>query len=220
MIASTITACSGVRYGLRLATVCVVLAASAAHAQLTDLTQTPNAENAGIVKSLEQQIGAGVGNTFIVGSSTYIIKRDPARSIRRGRQLFQRKFTVEQGFGPRTGDGIGDIAADGSLGAGLVDSCAGCHGRPRGAAGFGGDVVTRPDSRDAPHLFGLGLQEQLADEITTDLRNIRAGAISDARRFRQTVTRPLFSKGINYGTIRAFANGSVDTSGVDGVDPD
>jgi hypothetical protein len=206
------------RYGLAI--VCAVLAAPAARAQLTDLTQTPNAESAGIVKSLEQQIGAGVGNTFIPGSSVYIIKRDPARSIRRGRQLFQRKFTVEQGFGPRTGDGIGDIAADGSIGAGLVDSCAGCHGRPRGAAGFGGDVVTRPDSRDAPHLFGLGLQEMLADEITADLRNIRQGAIFDAQRFRTTITRTLVSKGINYGTIRAFSNGFVDTSGVRGVNRD
>jgi hypothetical protein len=34
-------------------------------------------------------------------------------------------------------------------------------------------VVTRPDSRDAPHLFGLGIKEMLGDEITTDLRNIR-----------------------------------------------
>jgi len=202
------------------AIVVAVLAEPAAQAQLTDLTQTPNAENAGIVKSLSQQIGTGVGNVNTPGSSVFIIKRDPARSIRRGRQLFQRKFTVEQGFGPRTNDGSGDIAADGSIGAGLVDSCAGCHGRPRGAAGFGGDVVTRPDSRDAPHLFGLGLQEQLADEITTDLRNIRAQAIFDAQRFRTTITRPLSSKGINYGTIRAFFNGTVDTSGVDGVDPD
>src|SRR5262245_55473831 len=77
MIASTITACSGARFGLRFVAVCALFAASAAHAQLTDLTQTPNAENAGIVKSLEQQIGTGVGNTFTVGSSTYIIKRDP-----------------------------------------------------------------------------------------------------------------------------------------------
>src|SRR5262245_11667183 len=137
------------RFGLSLAAVLAALAAPAARAQLTDLTQTPNPENAGIVKSLEQQVGAGVGNVNTPNSSIYIIKRDPARSIRRGRQLFQRKFTVEQGFGPRTGDGIGDIAADGSIGAGLVDSCAGCHGRPRGSAGFGGDVVTRPDSRDA-----------------------------------------------------------------------
>ena len=81
-----------------------------AEAQLTDLTQTPNAENAGIFKSLEQQIGAGVGNINTPGSSTYIIARDPARAVRRGRQLFQRKFTLVQGFGPRTQDGIGNIA--------------------------------------------------------------------------------------------------------------
>jgi len=213
------------RVGAAWARVCAaaalaLLAAPAAHAQLTDLTQTPNVENAGIAKSLTQQVGAGVGDANTPNSSIFIINRDPARSIRRGRQLFQRKFTVAEGFGPRTTDGIGDIATEASLGAGLVDSCAGCHGRPRGSAGFGGDVVTRPDSRDAPHLFGLGLQEMLGDEITTDLRNIRAQAISEARRDRRTVTRSLVSKGIRYGTIRAFANGSVDTSGVDGVDPD
>jgi hypothetical protein len=208
------------RATLRLALTISALAAPAAHAQLTDLTQTPNAENAGIVKSLSQQVGAGVGDVMTPNSSIFIIKRDPARSIRRGRQLFQRKFTVEQGVGPRTADGMGDIAADGSIGAGLADSCASCHGRPRGSAGFGGDVVTRPDSRDAPHLFGLGLQEMLGDEITTDLRNIRAGAIADATRFHTTIVRNLVSKGISYGTIRAFANGTVDTSGVDGVDPD
>jgi mono/diheme cytochrome c family protein len=204
----------------RTAAALAMLAVPVVHAQLTDLTQTPNAENAGIVKSLDQQIGAGVGDAMTPGSSTFTIKRDPARSIRRGRQLFQRKFTIDQGFGPRTTDGTGDIATELSLGAGLVDSCAGCHGRPRGAAGFGGDVVTRPDSRDAPHLFGLGLQEMLADEITSDLRNIRAQTIADARRLRRTTTRPLLSKGIRYGTIRAFANGNVDTSNVEGVDAD
>src|SRR5262245_60715131 len=197
-----------------LAVICLATA-PVAQAQLTDLTQTPNIEKAGIAKSLSQQIGTGVGDVMTPGSSTFIIKRDPARSIRRGRQLFQRKFTVEQGFGPRTNDGSGDIAADASIGAGLADSCASCHGRPRGSAGFGGDVVTRPDSRDAPHLFGLGLQEMLGDEITTDLRNIRAQAIADALRFHTTIVRNLVSKGISYGTIRAFANGTVDTSGVD-----
>ena len=55
-------------------------------------------------------------------------------------------------------DGIGDINTVNGIGAGLSDSCASCHGRPRGSAGGGGDVVTRPDSRDAPHLFGLGLE--------------------------------------------------------------
>ena len=189
-------------------------------AQLTDQTQTPNAERAGIFKSLEEQIGAGVGNVNTPGSSSFIIARDPARAVRRGRQLFQRKFTLVQGFGPRTQDGIGNIETARAIGAGLIESCAGCHGRPRGAAGFGGDVVTRPDSRDAPHLFGLGLQEMLGDEITTELRNIRQSAIGEARSRRQSVTRTLTSKGINYGQIRARPDGSVDTSGVRGVNPD
>src|SRR5688572_21973130 len=201
------------------AAVCGLLASFTAHAQLLDINQSPNVENAGIAKSLAQQIGAGVGDLNTPGSSMYIINRDPARSIRRGRQLFQRKFTIAEGFGPRTNDGVGDIA-DLSHGAGLVDSCAGCHGRPRGSAGFGGDVVTRPDSRDAPHLFGLGLQEMLADEITSELRQIRQNAIDEARIRRQTVTRTLQSKGINYGSIRASSNGTVDTSRVVGVNTD
>ena len=111
-------------------------------------------------------------------SSLFIINRDPFRSIRRGRQLFQRKFTRAQGAGPITGDGGGDVAADKSIGAGFADSCAACHGRPRGSAGFGGDVVTRPDSRDAPHLFGLGLKEMLADEITAGIRKDRDEAVA------------------------------------------
>ena len=178
-----------------------MLGLDVAEAQLTDQTQTPNAERAGIFKSLEQQIGAGVGNVTTPDSSTYIIARDPARAVRRGRQIFQRKFTQAQGFGPRTMDGIGNIETSRAIGAGLIESCAGCHGRPRGAAGFGGDVVTRPDSRDAPHLFGLGLQEMLGDEITAELRNIRQAAISEARSRRQTVTRSLRST-----RMRSFSN--------------
>jgi hypothetical protein len=200
-----------------LAAVCCT---GTAFAQLTDLTQTPNQEGAGIVKSLDQQIGAGVGNIMTPGSSTFIIARDPARAVRRGRQLFQRKFTDAQGFGPRAGDGIGNIHANAAIGAGLIDSCAGCHGRPRGSAGFGGDVQTKPDSRDAPHLFGLGLQEMLADEITAELRDQRQNAINEARIRGQTVTRSLRSKGISYGTIRAMPNGTVDTNGVVGVNRD
>ena len=196
------------------------LSSHAAQAQLTDQTQTPNLEGAGIFKSLEQQIGAGVGDVMTPQSSTYIIARDPARAIRRGRQLFQRKFTLVQGFGPRTQDGVGDIDAVGAIGAGLIESCAGCHGRPRGAAGFGGDVVTRPDSRDAPHLFGLGLQEMLADEMTQELRAIRERAIAEARRSGATIMQPLIAKGVSFGLIRAHADGRIDASGVDGVDRD
>jgi hypothetical protein len=198
----------------------LLLLIGTAGAQLTDLTQTPNAANAGIHKSLAEEIGRDRGDVMTPDSSMFIIRRDPFRAIRRGRQLFQRKFTAGQGFGPRTGDGAGDIETDPSIGAGLVDSCAGCHSRPRGSAGTGGNVFARPDGRDAPHLFGLGLKEMLGDEITTDLRAIRAAAITEAKRQAKVVTKALLSKGIDYGQITAFPDGSLDTSMVEGVDPD
>lgn len=198
----------------------VILAAFPAFGQLVDQTLAPNTAGAGIAKSLEEQIGSGRGDAMTPGSSLFIIQRDPFRAIRRGRQIFQRKFTVDQGVGPITGDGIGDVETELSIGAGLADSCASCHGRPRGSAGFGGDVATRPDSRDAPHLFGLGLKEMLADEITAELRAIRASALAQAASSGVNVTRPLTSKGISFGSITARPNQSVDTSGIQGVDPD
>src|SRR5947209_20391049 len=101
-----------------------------------------------------------------------------------------------------------------------MDSCAGCHANPRGAAGSGGAIIfTRPDHRKSPHLFGVGIKEMLADEITADLREIRAMAITQAQQQGVAVTVPLQSKGIHYGSIMAFPNGSVDTSPVQGVNP-
>jgi Di-haem oxidoreductase, putative peroxidase len=189
-------------------------------AQLTDQTQAPNTAKAGIAKSLQDETGAGRGDAQTPNSSIFIIQRDPFRSVRRGRQLFQRKFTRVQGQGPNEGDGVGDLNTSDAIGAGLSDSCALCHGRPRGSAGVGGNVATRPDSRDAPHLFGLGLKEILADEITGDLRSIRQQAITMAGQSGHSVTLPLRSKGVDYGTITATPSGSVDTSRVEGVDPD
>jgi hypothetical protein len=60
----------------------------------------------------------------------------------------------------------------------------------------------------------------LADEITTDLRNTRQRAILAAMKSRHSVTLPLSSKGISYGTITAGPTRSVDTSQVNGVDAD
>src|SRR6266852_8657516 len=164
---------------------------------MVDNTQAINPINAGINKSLTQEIGASRGTINTPDSSLFIINRDAFRAVRRGRQLFQRKFTRVQGQGPGVDDGVGNIATTKEIGAGLADSCAACHGRPRGSAGVGGDVVTRPDSRSAPHLFGLGLKEMLGDEITTDLRLIRDQAIADAIKKQRPVKKPLVSKGVN-----------------------
>jgi hypothetical protein len=200
---------------------------AAASAQESDVTQTANAAGAGIQKSLEEQVGAGRGDLRATGSSRFVIARDPFRAIARGRQLFQRKFTHAQGLGPRTDDGLGNIGDgddatlfDASRVAGLTDSCAACHGRPRGSAGSGGDVFTRPDSRDAPHLFGLGLQEMLADEITRDLRAIGDAARNRAGRLGASVRVELRSKNLRYGWLTMHPDGSADDGEIEGVDPD
>ena len=177
--------------------------------------------NGCIIKSLEDQIGTGHGDENTEGSAVYLIKRDPARSIRRGRQLFQRKFTLAEGHGPRVNIfSDGDITTNRAIGAGLSDSCASCHGRPKGSAGFGGDVVTRPDSRDAPHLFGLGLIEQLADEMTTELRQLRQETVDQALSTNTSQTRSLRVKGVRFGRITVNGDGEVDSSEIDGVDAD
>ena len=208
-----------------LSTVCVLAGlvfvfSHGARAQLIDRTKAPNTAGEGINKSLSEQMAVGRGDVTTPNSSIYIIQRDPFRAISRGQKLFQRKWSREDGQGPGIGDGRGDVNRVLAIGAGLSDSCAGCHGRPRGSAGFGGDVVTRPDSRDAPHLFGIGLKEMLADEMTTDLRLIRSQAVAAARQRRRPVTMPLATKGIGFGSLTARPDGSVETSQVEGVDGD
>ncbi len=197
-----------------------VLAVGWANAQMIDNTQAPNTAKAGINKSLLHEIGAGRGDKMTQDSSTFIIDRDPFRAIRRGRQLFQRKFTMVQGLGPNELDGSGDINTDKAIGAGTADSCGLCHGRPRGSGGVGGNVVTRPDSRDAGHLFGLGLKEMLADEMSSDLRGIRDTAVATAQAAHRPVSLKLIAKGVSFGTITGKPDGTVDTSKVEGVDPD
>ncbi|MCM8536996.1 MAG: hypothetical protein NE334_13745 [Lentisphaeraceae bacterium] len=204
----------------KLATSTVLLSMLTLQAAETDQTQTPNAEGAGMNKSLTEQVGVGRGDVNTPDSSLYIINRDPFRAIVRGRNIFQRKFTAAQGVGPRTNDGIGDIAADASHGAGFGDSCASCHANPEGSAGFGGNIFSRPDGRDTPHLFGLGIVEIIADEMTSTLRDQKARASFFARIFKKKITVKLIAKGVKFGKITAFKNGTFDVSAVEGVDED
>lgn len=192
------------------------------HAQLLDESQTGKTVPLGAIsESLAEQIGAGRGDVRMPLSSVYLIKRDPSRAVRRGRQLFQRKFTFAEGVGPRvTANSVGDVSANPAFGAGISDSCAGCHGRPKGSAGFGGVVATRPDSRDAPHLFGLGLQEMIADEMTRSLREQRDNMLEKARRTRVGDSIVLNVKGVNFGTLSVDSRGKLDTSQLEGLDAD
>src|SRR4030065_634317 len=97
---------------------------------LIDKTKAPNAANEGINKSLKDEIGAGRGSITTPKSSLFIINRDPFRAIRRGRQLFQRKFTREEGQGPGVGDGKGDVQSDIEIGAGFMHICPVFAGGP------------------------------------------------------------------------------------------
>src|SRR5687768_5000136 len=96
----------------------LTLLAVPALAQLIDKTKAPNIADEGINKSLAQQTGAGRGDLLTPDSSAFIIARDPFRSIRRGRQQFQRKFNIADGHGPITGNGGGDINTELIIGAG------------------------------------------------------------------------------------------------------
>ena len=80
-----------------------------ASGQMIDQTQAPNVANDGINKNLAEQVGSGRGDWTTPGSSSFIISRDPFRAIRRGRQIFQRKFSRLQQQGPAVQDGLGDI---------------------------------------------------------------------------------------------------------------
>ncbi|HWN42342.1 MAG TPA: di-heme oxidoredictase family protein, partial [Thermoanaerobaculia bacterium] len=76
------------------------------------------------------------------------------------------------------------------------------------------------DSRDAPHLFGLGLVEMLADEMTSDMRKLAKDARDQAMQTGQPVSVNLNTKGVNFGKVTAFPDGTFDLSNVEGVDQD
>jgi len=168
----------------------LALTAAAAWGQLVDQTLAPNTAKVGILKSLQSEIGAGRGDAMTPASSVFLIERDPFRSVRRGRQLFQRKFTTLQSRGSGPDDGTGDINGNNAIGAGVA------------------------------HLFGIGLKEMLADEITFDLRSIRDATVAKAIAKRRTVTATLQSKGIKFGTVTANSAGALDLSQIQGLDAD
>ena len=128
-----------------------------------------------------------------------------------------------------------------------ANSCAGCHNTPR--SGGGGDIVANvfvlgnrfdfmtfdptdaipgrgsvdergdtvnaqsfANSRATLGMFGSGYIEMAAREITFDLK-AQANALAPGQ------STHLTSKGISFGTLARGADGSWDTSGVEGLSP-
>jgi len=118
-----------------------------------------------------------------------------------------------------------------------ANACSSCHSVPRigGAGDFTANVFVSEgfgnadfdsidpqfsNERNTNHIFGAGLIELLAREMTTELQAIRSQAASEARATGTSINLPLMTKGISFGSITVEADGMVDLSGLDGVDTD
>ena len=81
-------------------------------------------------------------------------------------------------------------------------------------------VLDITNERNTVGIFGDGLVELLAREMTSELLTI----VEQARLISETDNAPhkadLITKGINFGYIIALPNGYIDTAHIDGVDND
>lgn len=158
-----------------------------------------------------------------------------------GDELFEYEFRVENGLGNqlrgRAGVRSGNADAPNmrrvhKAGFGGPDSysCATCHskGGPDGAGantqnayfrGNGDNAITA-DERSAPHLLGLGPIAALGREMTATLQGQRDAAVTKARAESAPQEVILDAAGVSFGRISVDAEGVVDTSAVEGVDPD
>lgn len=160
-----------------------------------------------------------------------------------GKFLFAAKFNTHDGQGRPASRGDGAPRVPGSAprfirtSAPDANSCAGCHNDP--FPGGAGDIVANvfvlsqvldpvnpsvsgdfSNERNTLGMHGAGAIEMLAREMSEDLLAIRNAALLEAKSSGHTVTRALETKGVSFGAITAHANGSVDTSAVEGVNAD
>ena len=118
-----------------------------------------------------------------------------------------------------------------------ANSCASCHNEP--TTGGGGDFTVNvftsegtesadfdsvdpqfSNERNTNILFGSGLKELLAREMTGDLWQERKEAVRKAAETGQPVKVDLVTKGVHFGTLTANADGTLDLSAVTGIDRD
>ena len=170
---------------------------------------------------------------------------DLVRLVAAGESLFGARFTSEDGVGrPLATQAIlptkrrRAARTTFSRTAGLdANACASCHvdPLPGGAGDFSANVfvaegfsqadfdTTDPqfsNERNTNHLFGAGLVELLAREMSAELAARRADALAEARAGGEAVVAPLEAKGVAFGSLVARPDGRVDTRGVAGVDID
>ncbi len=162
-----------------------------------------------------------------------------------GEELFKAKFTTLDGGGRP--DATGAIVptkvrrptqqAFQRLAGMDSNSCASCHNEPviGGAGAFTANVFVSEgfesadfdtvdpqfsNERNTVALQGAGLLELLAREMTTDLRAQRHAVLKKARASGAAETMLLETKGVSFGSLTAYPDGTLDVSGLEGVDDD
>ena len=172
----------------------------------------------------------------------------------RGNALFETIFNALDGVGANVGDGQrftrvprADLKGQGEWARHIPSratgpnaaSCLSCHNTPTddGAGTAAANVHRDPFhtgrvhsfiQRNAPHVFGLGAIQRLAEEMTDELQAIRDGAAAAACQTGKPVTVMLSAKGVNFGKISVRRNGNgngpcgikTDTSDLEGVAAD
>jgi hypothetical protein len=167
------------------------------------------------------------------------------RLVAVGERLFTEKFTINDGAGrPAATAAILPTTARHRatqlftrISGPDSGACVSCHNEP--AAGGAGDFVvnvfvaegftnadfdtTDPqfsNERGTNHIFGAGLVELLAREMSMDLRSLRAQALKKAAFDGIPVRVHLKTKGVSFGYLTAMSDGLVDLQEIDGIDTD
>lgn len=142
-----------------------------------------------------------------------------------GDELFEHEFGDAEGYGP------GRLRVHFGAGGGPdALSCAECHhrggfdgaGERNQNAFFDGDGKDPSSAfeRNAPHTLGLGHVQRLGEQLTDELTRRRDGALRVAAASGNPTSVPLYALGLDFGTLVANPNGTVDTSAVVGVSDD
>ena len=162
-----------------------------------------------------------------------------------GEALFAAKFTELDGVGrPEATQAIVPTRAKrppetlfSRMSGSDANSCAACHNDP--APGGAGDFVTNvfvsegfnnadfdtsdpqfSNERGTNHLFGAGLLELLAREMSAELQLQRGEALRAARQSGEAKRVVLETKGVPFGHLTAMPDGVVNLDEVAGVDAD
>ncbi|MEZ5870516.1 MAG: di-heme oxidoredictase family protein [Nitratireductor sp.] len=213
--------------------VLVILAATGLASAADAIASQPWAERA-ITSHVDQNTLKGV-----------LSKAELDALIAAGEHLFAGRFTAADGVGrPMATQAITPVkrkrlVKDAFFRTAGMDAngCSSCHNQPfTGGAGdfavnvFVSEGFTNADfdsldpqfsnERNTNHLFGAGLVELLAREMTAELHELRKDGLDKAHASGQEVNLRLITKGVDFGTLKIMPDGMIDLSGLDGIDTD